>query len=877
MFQSPTTYNELVEAIKMFDRNRKEFIPVGYSQFKNISASTSASGLQATGATSKNGYDEKLQHLASQLAELSLLVKKSQRGFTKPPIDERPCSYCGRRGHGANKFPDNPHRGTRCTYCSKVGHAEPACWAKARVSGENDSKKNQGQLEIKKVTFAYEHSLVVTEGVASSKPEVVAALKRNAQGEPLPKQHHSAADPRPTPSMVGPMEYMPPHRQSTPGVLIGVPPKNRRAQRKKTAPKSNKVARLSSHVGRYSLLTELARAPSGITFGQLVRGDADDAKREMQKLFRSGTRKTKIATVGDTSFPRRLKLVPVKIYSKEAQALLDSGAIPNLMSSRLSDELSLIPSPTSRQITVANGDTSQCIGTVSGVPVSFTDLVVPIDFLVVLNTPFDLIIGCPTLETMAARLDLRKQMVKLSFQGRTVHLGLEYDRSSTHVVNAGTDSEDFTSGVEGELNDTGESDDVSSLSDSEEYVVTILSNTAARKNIEEHHFAASVTPVLEEYDADDGMLPLPSDDEFSEIDDEMTESGDLTEDVVFVADIRQEDCNEEQDFSDYDTYYLVGNSLERIQERSHDVNASPQICDALDNRVGNTLRGFSKEGTEPLFHFCHSRDCQGITGEPCMAVPSETPVPNPNGNTDPNPIATQTEGEVMENDIPRDNEEEGSVNDEVDEAPQEQFQPPTSPSAEPEMDLSAPPEDLDIPEPENGNQVANGSVAPESENEYPEYEVQDVEEDEEEEAAQEEGEPGGFPWNDDSDDDGPSPATYWGIPQDPEGNVEEAPTVPPPSPTAGNQGNRNRSRQNGTSGANESARPETTPSPDRTGIHSEELEDQLAIIHENIGHLPPAYRNALLDMLLSKDIVAWCLEDLRPAKVPVTHSFDLTD
>ena len=30
-------------------------------------------------------------------------------------------------------------------------------------------------------------------------------------------------------------------------------------------------------------------------------------------------------------------------------------------------------------------------------------------------------------------------------------------------------------------------------------------------------------------------------------------------------------------------------------------------------------------------------------------------------------------------------------------------------------------------------------------------------------------------------------------------------------------------------------------------------------------------------MLLSKDIVAWCLEDLRPAKVPVTHSFDLTD
>ena len=209
------------------------------------------------------------------------------------------------------------------------------------------------------------------------------------------------------------------------------------------------MARLSSHVGRYSLLTELARAPSGITFGQLVRDDADDAKKEMQKLFCSGTRKTKIATVWDTSFPLSTQVGSIQYLLQGGKALLDSGEIPNLMSSRLSDELSLTPSPASRQFTVANGDTSQCIGTVSSVPVSFTDLIVPIDFLVVLNTPFDLIIGCPTLEALAARLDLRKQMVKLSFQDRTVHLGLEYDRSSTHVVNTGTNSEDFTSSVGG--------------------------------------------------------------------------------------------------------------------------------------------------------------------------------------------------------------------------------------------------------------------------------------------------------------------------------------------------------------------------------------------------------------------------------------------
>lgn len=45
--------------------------------------------------------------------------------------------------------------------------------------------------------------------------------------------------------------------------------------------------------------------------------------------------------------------------------------------------------------------------------------------------------------------------------------------TSTYVVNAGTDSKKFTSGVERELYDTRESDESSWVSDSEEYVITI--------------------------------------------------------------------------------------------------------------------------------------------------------------------------------------------------------------------------------------------------------------------------------------------------------------------------------------------------------------------------------------------------------------------
>ena len=47
-FGSPTTYNDLVDAIKMFDRNREEFILFVYYPFDHSSPSASLSGPQAT-------------------------------------------------------------------------------------------------------------------------------------------------------------------------------------------------------------------------------------------------------------------------------------------------------------------------------------------------------------------------------------------------------------------------------------------------------------------------------------------------------------------------------------------------------------------------------------------------------------------------------------------------------------------------------------------------------------------------------------------------------------------------------------------------------------------------------------------------------------
>ena len=135
-------------------------------------------------------------------------------------------------------------------------------------------------------------------------------------------------------------------------------------------------------------------------------------------------------------------------------------------------------------------------------------------------------------------------MVKLSFQYTAVHLGLEHDCSSTHVVNSNTDSEEFTSSVEGEFNDTGESDESSSLFHSEEYLVNILSNTTAGKNNEKDSYAALVTPALEEDQTHDEMPSLASDDDSHKIDGEMSESSYLVMgDVELVVGTTQEDSN----------------------------------------------------------------------------------------------------------------------------------------------------------------------------------------------------------------------------------------------------------------------------------------------------------------------------------------------
>ena len=148
-----------------------------------------------------------------------------------------------------------------------------------------------------------------------------------------------------------------------------------------------------------------------MTFCELIRGDAEAAKKEIGRLFsKQRSRPRAYASHVDTR-PKRLSLVTVRVYSTVAQALLDSSAVPNLISPKLVSHLCLTPRPSKKRITVADGGNAPCNGVLLQVPTSFGELTVNLDYLVVEGTPFDLIIGLPSLEKPQACIDVGKQHV----------------------------------------------------------------------------------------------------------------------------------------------------------------------------------------------------------------------------------------------------------------------------------------------------------------------------------------------------------------------------------------------------------------------------------------------------------------------------------
>ncbi len=123
-------------------------------------------------------------------------------------------------------------------------------------------------------------------------------------------------------------------------------------------------------------------------------------------------------------------LVRVEVYSESSMGFFESGAKPNVTSHKMVKELQLCMQYTNRSIKVANCASEKCVGSLNEVPISVRKLVVPIDFVVQHENPYDILIGLTTMIQLRARPDYYRMVLKVHCGGDSEILNYEYERDS---------------------------------------------------------------------------------------------------------------------------------------------------------------------------------------------------------------------------------------------------------------------------------------------------------------------------------------------------------------------------------------------------------------------------------------------------------------
>lgn len=143
--------------------------------------------------------------------------------------------------------------------------------------------RKHSTYEVHKLTPLQDQVTVVAETpyFDSEGEDVIGAAKRSATGQALPKQARSGCVP--VRSLLNSDPSSQRQNTLTPLGHHSVRFSITKSRACKTCTKrASKKAGTAELVGKYHMLAELARAQCGLTFGQLVRDDADEAKREIR-------------------------------------------------------------------------------------------------------------------------------------------------------------------------------------------------------------------------------------------------------------------------------------------------------------------------------------------------------------------------------------------------------------------------------------------------------------------------------------------------------------------------------------------------------------------------------------------------------------------
>lgn len=189
--------------------------------------------------------EDKVDSLASQLSELSLIIKKSQTSNTID-TDTKTCSYCRELGHFATNCPKNEHRTTKCSAGGKLGHPESRCFKKQKkdIGGANaivpedneEDRDTQNTVEVTLVENIREDST----------DHVVASVKRTANGKALPKQ-------------IRPNSTIPISSLLAPDTRLSVSKPITRKVKKVKNKRTSSNEGIAEYVGKYDVISELAK------------------------------------------------------------------------------------------------------------------------------------------------------------------------------------------------------------------------------------------------------------------------------------------------------------------------------------------------------------------------------------------------------------------------------------------------------------------------------------------------------------------------------------------------------------------------------------------------------------------------------------------
>ena len=123
-------------------------------------------------------------------------------------------------------------------------------------------------------------------------------------------------------------------------------------------------------------------------------------------------------------------------------ALFDLCAILNVTSHKMVKKLHFRMQLTNRAIKVAHCASEKCVGTLNEVPISMGELVVPMDFLVLEETLYDILMDLPSMIRLRACPYYYCMVQKFRYGGDSEILNHEYERYSAH-----NSEDEFTSPI----------------------------------------------------------------------------------------------------------------------------------------------------------------------------------------------------------------------------------------------------------------------------------------------------------------------------------------------------------------------------------------------------------------------------------------------